>query len=478
MSPSIAQEPIPLVYKRIREQKHNGELVVTGESHERRLIFLRGVLKFSRTTVTGERLGEILFKLGKLNQTQFANLGKALENRKEKIGKILVESKILSQKDVFFSLLYQARSIALSLFHEAGGEWVFNEKVPDIPEDLNFNIELSSIMAEGVKKLRNYNYYSTRFKDMNPHPIPIAPENREVLSPEDMEFHARLNRFGKVSTGRLAGEMNLPGEIFWQRILILHLLGSLDFKATPPAQQPDKNVEEMLAYHDKLKANKLDFYDLLGLQRTATLQEVKDAYFSHAKRFHPDRINTPNEPELKEKANFVFATINKAYETLSNEGSRREYDRGGFKEEESAEASQESSKERARILYLKAKTLYNSKKFWEAASLLKEAVYLDSSKSTYLLLAGLAQTPIPDMRREAEKNLQKAQELDPWNAEIAVALGLLYLSENLTNRAETLFQKAISINPDHALARKKLKELGVNYGRKKGLGDLFRKKKR
>ena len=46
----------------------------------------------------------------------------------------------------------------------------------------------------------------------------------------------------------------------------------------------------------------------------------------------PTGLGNLAEPALKEKANFVFASINKAFEVLSNEEKRREYDTKGYKE--------------------------------------------------------------------------------------------------------------------------------------------------
>lgn len=65
-----------------------------------------------------------------------------------------------------------------------------------------------------------------------------------------------------------------------------------------------------------------DFYEVLGVSRTASAEEIKRAYRNLAKKYHPD-IN--KAPEAAEK----FKQINEAYETLSDEGKRRQYDRYG-----------------------------------------------------------------------------------------------------------------------------------------------------
>ncbi|KAM4750213.1 dnaJ homolog subfamily A member 3, mitochondrial-like [Anableps anableps] len=69
--------------------------------------------------------------------------------------------------------------------------------------------------------------------------------------------------------------------------------------------------------------NKQDFYEILGVTRTASQKEIKKAYYQLAKKYHPD--TNPDDPEAKEK----FAKLAEAYEVLSDEVKRRQYDAYG-----------------------------------------------------------------------------------------------------------------------------------------------------
>lgn len=64
-----------------------------------------------------------------------------------------------------------------------------------------------------------------------------------------------------------------------------------------------------------------DHYKLLGLQRDASLEEIKRAYRQLAKRYHPDR--TQNNAQDTE----IFKAVSTAFATLSNPERRAEYDR-------------------------------------------------------------------------------------------------------------------------------------------------------
>jgi molecular chaperone DnaJ len=72
-----------------------------------------------------------------------------------------------------------------------------------------------------------------------------------------------------------------------------------------------------------------DFYEVLGVDRDANENDIKNAYRNLAKKWHPDRFSTKSEEERKE-AEEKFKEISEAYDTLSNPEKRQAYDMGGF----------------------------------------------------------------------------------------------------------------------------------------------------
>ncbi len=67
----------------------------------------------------------------------------------------------------------------------------------------------------------------------------------------------------------------------------------------------------------------MDYYEILGVSRTATKTEIKKAYRRLAMKYHPDK--NPGDKEAEEK----FKLINEAYQVLSDDEKRAIYDRYG-----------------------------------------------------------------------------------------------------------------------------------------------------
>jgi DnaJ-class molecular chaperone with C-terminal Zn finger domain len=73
---------------------------------------------------------------------------------------------------------------------------------------------------------------------------------------------------------------------------------------------------------EDLMAEKRDLYDILGVSKDASQDEIKKAYRRLSKKYHPDLNDAPDAEDK-------FKEVAEAYETLSDESKRSQYDQFG-----------------------------------------------------------------------------------------------------------------------------------------------------
>lgn len=85
-------------------------------------------------------------------------------------------------------------------------------------------------------------------------------------------------------------------------------------------------------------ANKRDYYEVLGVSKDATDQDIKSSFRKLSRKWHPDMQSSKTDAEKKD-AEEKFKEIAEAYEVLSDKSKRANYDKFGFEDQNNFSSS-------------------------------------------------------------------------------------------------------------------------------------------
>ena len=329
----IVQQTIPILFKKILKGGFSGELIIKGQEHTKTLYFINGSLVFARTTDTAERLGEILLQMGKIDEEQKKRIPELTKSQKGKLGKILVQHDIISKLDIFKALSRQINTIAVSLFAITSGSWDFINKTPEVPQDSRFMIKLPGIIKEGMETIGPLSFFENKFYYQAPKTGAIPRSISKHLAEDEIKFYKKLSSFRSMAIEKIVKKLNVSEEYFWRKINLFYLLDILEFDEVSGTLDDtkitiDKNVfeaiEELLGLYEALRSGAVDYYGLLGVSRSASSKDIKDAYTWLVQKYAPEKIKISEE--IDQKVMYVLSYLEEAHETLSNEKSKHLYD--------------------------------------------------------------------------------------------------------------------------------------------------------
>jgi curved DNA-binding protein CbpA len=217
-----------------------------------------------------------------------------------------------------------------------------------------------------------------------------------------------------------------------------------------------------------------DHFEALGVSRTASAQDVRQAFERQARRFHPDAQAVPELAGLGRELAEIFARLAEAERVLKVPPKRAEYERRLVLTDvqellrvESAPppapavpeldpAAQAIQHEEAIAAADRALT---KSRYWDALqamdALLPELQGRQRRRAAILRARALAQNP--KWRKDAEDQLKAILTEDPASVDALFELGRLYKTGGLDSRAAAAFRRVLELRPRHSGA---LAELG------------------
>jgi len=446
------------------EAKASGVLTASRGRLRRLFCLESGWLAFATSNLLEEQFAEYLVRSGILAPDVRAQALEASAVRKIGFGAALLEGGRPSPDALRRGMDGLIRELATSTLEWPDGTFAFEDGSPRLEGEITARLAVRPFVIAHARR----------------HPAALdalririgPPDLRPIVPPKSAAAAGDMDPVGAYLLETCDGTRDLKelvrgspaGEEPTLRALYGFLLsGWLEPEDPKIRRTRELRNEAMITREEALGRLALaagqDHYGVLGLDRTARSEAIRESYYALARRYHPDRFRSGPLVDLLTQFEDFFTHVTEAYNTLSDAASRTEYDQ----QLASAHKDDRHGTDTgylARQNYLRGRALMGQRKLTEAITFLENAVQIDPSHAEYHLELGLALAKNPRHRETAEVRLLQAIELSPTLIPAYVALAQMYLKAGRPGRAIRMAREAMRWEPGQLEASEVLLQAG------------------
>jgi curved DNA-binding protein CbpA len=541
MEGQLRDHPLVELIHEISGARLSGALRIAFERVKAVVYFESGQVVAAVSNLRALRLTQILLMLGALDAARlFAIAGEGASD--DEAASALINAGLLEESALRRARARQTAEVLRDILRRPEGEWNFDSRVR-LAGERHTSTNLLQHLIEGARELAP-EVVSRRMGNDGETlaPVPDASEKLEatgvllspaegfvmsrIYEPTNLRYVIAVSGIPEDETRRAVYALALGGLITrerWPRALPAYVphqttarpaanvpapaaeSPQADAAASEPEAQeasahagaeadPRELMEELLAL-----ARGETHYALLGVTRSSTTADIKRAYYSLARRLHPDRLRRAADANEQQRIDAAFAKIAQAYDVLKDSKLRASYDLKIEKQRSSSKSadagaqhdpthtdtpprteapranadapsrpasataggaqSEQSKNEEAEQKFRQGLAAYAKKEFAAARLLFGEAARLDPRRARYRAHLGRTLARDKATRRQAETELLAAIALDALDASFRVMLAELYRDVGLRRKAEAQLERALVLEPTNAEARALFEEL-------------------
>ncbi|MBE8221458.1 MAG: DnaJ domain-containing protein [Bdellovibrionales bacterium] len=301
--------------------KSTGVVTIKTDAQEVEIHYSKGNIIFIKMNDKPTSFGVLLAKLTQLKYGQIENYCIEAREAKKNIGVFLLEKSLVTEIEIFKIINLQIALRFFKLFNNSPITCEWTEKEESNESKLgHFSIEeWERILIRFSNNLTD-SWLHGFLKKFNSYYLILRKENfPQTISDPDM-----LDSFNKIKK-RLSSscvqlkDFSTESELKTLKTLYLFLL--LDVVALSSSKQLSKT--ELLNIHNDNK--KKNYFEVLDVSLDSTEPNIKQAYRSLSKKFHPDNCSFFASSEERDLYEEIFKSISQAYATLSKDQMRVSY---------------------------------------------------------------------------------------------------------------------------------------------------------
>jgi Domain of unknown function (DUF4388) len=224
---------LPSVLSLLQESGRTGVLSLVNAGVRKSVYFLDGKLVFAGSSLTQDRLGEVLLRGGRISADEYLRLSQRIRGG-QRLGKALVEGGVLSPKDLWWAIEQQVKEIVWSIFNWEDGYFHFEDDELPRREKITFDLDVEKLVVEGIRRSEGTGAIREHFISTDcvvesagkPSPVELEPHEKHVLSLAD----------GKRTIAEICQESEI-GESETRKVLHTFLAVSV-LRSRGPRQAP------------------------------------------------------------------------------------------------------------------------------------------------------------------------------------------------------------------------------------------------
>ncbi len=152
---NLSEISVAQIFHALSISKTTGIFQWSAGSIEKKVYIHQGRIVFAVSNRTSERLGEVLFRQGRIRAADFIHASNQITEKK-RLGQILIEMGVLSKEEIKTGVIVQVREIIDYLFNESQGEYTFLEQEKLPKEVITLDINTPELIISGVRRITDW----------------------------------------------------------------------------------------------------------------------------------------------------------------------------------------------------------------------------------------------------------------------------------------------------------------------------------
>jgi len=326
----------PLLLGRIFNAGTTGRLVVASGPVERTIYFEAGRPVYAASSSPDDRLIALLVREGRVTAAQHQTALEAVKQTGRKMGALLVDLGVLEASELLPAIRQHYEELIFSLFSWTTGEWRIEPGVMASPTQIRLLRHPAALVRHGLHRAyaseRIWERLGSRRNVFSVDLSGRAPDVLDALVGGAAERRLPMLFDGVRPLGEVVRLGGLPEQDSLELVFVLHAFALLRPAVARPAGERDRFAvhdrdierERVLARH--ALALDGDYFDVLGVSRRASAEEIQRAYESVQRDLSPARLGPELARSLARELETILEVTEEALRVLGSDPLRSRYE--------------------------------------------------------------------------------------------------------------------------------------------------------